>query len=433
MPGWPWATSRTMPGVCATASVNCGPRASSWTPTPKGPATPRRRRTNSSGCEGEVADARRRLADVQEQAKRRPHDFAIIPYDGPNQTHRRPIYLECRADAVVLQPEGIVFRESDFAGSLGPGNPLASALRAVREYLADRGAFDPRGDGEPYPLLLVRPQGILTYYAAREAMQSWAADFGYELIEDDWKLQFPAPDPQLAKVVDRAIAQPRAELAAEAMLHRARPGRHRLVRGRWRRLRQPAGTAAGRAAAVDLAVLAEAAEVVQVGGGRPGTERAAAGAAVDLAPEPAVGRAATATADLAVQAEAAEAAASGGGGPALTMGGPGGSGFGTGTAAAPQGGSGWVDSAVQAEAAEGWKWRRPGTGPGRIPAAMVLAAESAAARPRQRQRRIWRIRWRQREWHAATDRRDRRKRFRHCGQRRHGGWRRPGVFRLQCG
>ena len=172
--------------------------------------------------EGELAEAHRRLTDARQQAIRRPHDYSIIPYDGPNQTHRRPIYLECRADAVVLQPEGIAFHESDFAGSLGPDNPLAAALRAVREYLADRGAFDPRADGEPYPLLLVRPQGIMTYYAARAAMQWWAADFGYELIEDDWKLHFPAPDLQLAKVVDRAIVQPRAELAAAAVDHARR-------------------------------------------------------------------------------------------------------------------------------------------------------------------------------------------------------------------
>jgi hypothetical protein len=164
--------------------------------------------------QGAVGDARRRLTRAREQAKRRPHNYAVIPYDGPNQTHRRPIYLECRAEAIVLQPEGIAFHVSDFAGVLGPGNPLATALRAVREYLADRGGFDPRGDGEPYPLLLVRPQGIIAYYAAREAMQWWAADFGYELIEDDWKLHFPPPDPQLARVVNQAVAQPRAELAA---------------------------------------------------------------------------------------------------------------------------------------------------------------------------------------------------------------------------
>ena len=56
-------------------------------------------------------------------------------YEGPNQTRRRPIYLECRDDAVMLQPEGIALSESDFEGPMGPGNPLATALRAAREYM----------------------------------------------------------------------------------------------------------------------------------------------------------------------------------------------------------------------------------------------------------------------------------------------------------
>ena len=81
--------------------------------------------------------------------------------------------------------------ENDFEGPLGPGNPLASTLRAAREYLT-RGA-PPNSPGQPYPLLLVRPEGIMAFYAARAAMASWASEFGYELLEPDRKLQFPAP------------------------------------------------------------------------------------------------------------------------------------------------------------------------------------------------------------------------------------------------
>ncbi|MCA9183617.1 MAG: hypothetical protein KDA51_19280, partial [Planctomycetales bacterium] len=36
--------------------------------------------------------------------------FAIIPYDGPNGTHRRPIYLECIEQGIRIQPEGILLR-----------------------------------------------------------------------------------------------------------------------------------------------------------------------------------------------------------------------------------------------------------------------------------------------------------------------------------
>ena len=85
--------------------------------------------------------------------------YAVVPYEGPNQTHRRPIYIECRDDAVVLQPERIGLTDSDFEGPLGPGNPLAAALRAAREYMLAQRDFDPQV-GEPYPLLLVRPEGI---------------------------------------------------------------------------------------------------------------------------------------------------------------------------------------------------------------------------------------------------------------------------------
>ncbi len=95
-----------------------------------------------------------------------------MPYEGPNQTRRQPIYLECRRDAVVVQPEGIRLTDPDFEEPLGPGNPLAMALRAAREYMLARHEFDPQA-GEPYPLLLVRPEGINAYSAARAAMKSW--------------------------------------------------------------------------------------------------------------------------------------------------------------------------------------------------------------------------------------------------------------------
>lgn len=170
----------------------------------------------------DTAEAQRRLGDAKEAADKRPRSFAIIPYEGPNQTRRRPIYIECRADAVVLQPEGIVLTEADFDGPLGPGNPLAAALRAQREYLLARGSLDPERFGEPYPLLLVRPEGIDAYYAARTAMKSWGSEFGYELIGDDWKLQFPPPDPQLAQAVRQTLEAARVrqeQLAAAAPRH----------------------------------------------------------------------------------------------------------------------------------------------------------------------------------------------------------------------
>lgn len=169
--------------------------------------------------EAALVDAGRLLAEAQQAAGSRKESYAVVPYEGPNQTHRRPIYLECRKDAVVLQPEGIVFSPSDFDGPLGPGNPLDVALRATREYWLSRKTADPEGSGEPYPLLLVRPDGIEAYYVARAAMKTWGAEFGYELIGENWDLEFQQPpDQNLANVVHSAIgsARIRQQRLAEA-------------------------------------------------------------------------------------------------------------------------------------------------------------------------------------------------------------------------
>lgn len=185
--------------------------------------------------EAELEALRQRIAELKKQvleAEKRPakRSYAIIPYQGPHGTNRRPIYLECRADGVYLQPEGIRFTPADFSTSLGPGNPLDAALRAVREEWLARGQFDPLKDGEPYPLLIVRPSGIEAYYAARAAMTSWGAEFGYELIEEDWKLSYPPPDPALAKTVEQAVALARRRQEFLAQSAPGRFGRSRLYR-----------------------------------------------------------------------------------------------------------------------------------------------------------------------------------------------------------
>ncbi|MBC7351316.1 MAG: hypothetical protein H5U08_03075 [Thermogutta sp.] len=178
--------------------------------------------------EAELAELQRKIADLKrkiEEAKRQPsaRSYAIIPYQGPHGTRRRPIYLECRSDGVYLQPEGIRFPPEDFLGALGPGNPLDAALRAVREEWLARREFDPDKDGEPYPLLIVRPSGIEAYYAARAAMMSWGTEFGYELVEDDWTLSYPPPDPRLAQVVQDAVALARRR---QEFLVQSAPGKY---------------------------------------------------------------------------------------------------------------------------------------------------------------------------------------------------------------
>jgi hypothetical protein len=177
------------------------------------------------GLQERLTSARESLDKARAEGKTKPPAYAVVPYAGRNGTHRRPLYIECCGDGVFLQPEGIRLSPGDFEGPPGPGNPLASALRAAREHVvaAQGGTNDPAA--QPYPLLLVRPSGVMAYYAAREAIQSWGSDFGYQLIDEDWTLTFPPADPTLAQVEKRAIDESRARLAWLAEVRPARPAK----------------------------------------------------------------------------------------------------------------------------------------------------------------------------------------------------------------
>jgi hypothetical protein len=188
----------------------------------------RRPAAEPAATEQALADLERRLAEDREALARaraegagRPA-YAVVPYEGSNGTRRRPLYIECCIDGVFLQPEGIRLGPADFEGPPGPGNPLASALRAAREHVARQPGESGAPEAQPYPLLLVRPSGVMAYYAAREAIQSWGNEFGYQFIDEDWPLTFPPADPALAAVEQRAIDESRRRLA---WLAQSRPPR----------------------------------------------------------------------------------------------------------------------------------------------------------------------------------------------------------------
>ena len=155
----------------------------------------------------QIQEKKQELAETLERVKDRRNTYALIPYDGPNGTNRRPIYVECLPDRVVLQPEGVTLVGEDFREPLGPGNPLAAALRAKREFLLQQGLLS--GDDEPYPLLVVRPHAAASYAAARLAMKAWEAEFGYELIEEEVELDYPEADPRLTTTLEDVVADAR--------------------------------------------------------------------------------------------------------------------------------------------------------------------------------------------------------------------------------
>ena len=173
------------------------------------------------GAKHELAKLRDELAKKQDELEKKKKNaataeqwYALIPYDGPNGTRRMPIYIECVEEGVVIQPEGVLLTTDDFRGEPSPGNPLDAALRTKREYIMKATGGKA---AEPYPLLVVRPSGVLSYGAARAFMKFWDDEFGYELIAEDKKLDFGPRDPNLDLVMHREIAQARKRQAVLAM------------------------------------------------------------------------------------------------------------------------------------------------------------------------------------------------------------------------
>lgn len=146
------------------------------------------------------------LAEKQEMVEEVPQPmYSIVPHAGSGGTFRRPIFIESTERGLTLQPLGIHLNKADFAMPLGPGNPLDTALLAIREYWLK---YDQsQSEGSPYPLVVIRPGGAEGFAIARRAMSSWEDEFGYELVEQEKQLDFGALDAELKKVVQRAIEE----------------------------------------------------------------------------------------------------------------------------------------------------------------------------------------------------------------------------------
>ncbi|MCO8120309.1 hypothetical protein NHH03_01075 [Stieleria sp. TO1_6] len=172
----------------------------------------------------EIAALRQRLIAEQRQVEKlrdevsseRPR-IVIVPHQGPNGTTRRPIYLECTRKGVTIWPEGVEISTWQLEHSSRDANPLDDALRAARYH-----AMQEYGDQvPPYPMLVVRPDGVDSYFAARAAMLDWDDQFGYELVPDEVALAYPKPDPEMRKRIEYAVAQAAKRVQAQAIVQRS--------------------------------------------------------------------------------------------------------------------------------------------------------------------------------------------------------------------
>ena len=117
--------------------------------------------------------------------------YAVLPYKGQNGTWRRPIVLECTNGTVTLRPKGPTFSMLDLSAMINPRtSPVVLAI--ARELLRVQMSESPDGAPVvPYFVFLVRPDGIRPYYEARARLEPLGIAFGYELIEQDLKVDVP--------------------------------------------------------------------------------------------------------------------------------------------------------------------------------------------------------------------------------------------------
>lgn len=154
--------------------------------------------------------AEKRLAELQKELKNKAKSYAIVPYRGTNGTFRAPIYVECKDNKVIIQPEGIELTAYDFLAIDRADNPFDSLLRVARQYYAETGQIE-RGT-EPYPLIIIRPSGIHAFEAAYAAMGNWLRDYGYELVAEDWKMEYPKQNNELRNRMEKQLVISRQRL-----------------------------------------------------------------------------------------------------------------------------------------------------------------------------------------------------------------------------
>lgn len=158
---------------------------------------------------GELEDE---IEELKHAATGRERRYAVVALrDNATGTLRPPVYFECGESGVVLQPEGITLTWKDLAAPKF-SSPVGAASRAIRRYYEEHPEARAANEvGKPYPLLVVRPEGVNAYYRARTALEAAGIDYGYQPVGDDWPMEYGDPNPMLMQWIDEAVTNARAE------------------------------------------------------------------------------------------------------------------------------------------------------------------------------------------------------------------------------
>jgi hypothetical protein len=126
------------------------------------------------------------VQDLKLLHKRDQRTYSLIPYRGKRGDTRKPIYIECAAGRVVFHPDAVVLEGPRVRGA----DVLAEVQRQIKRQLQAAVAVSAKNADRPYLLMLVRPNGITTYFKVLSLLQGMQFDYGYEFVDQDWVLDF---------------------------------------------------------------------------------------------------------------------------------------------------------------------------------------------------------------------------------------------------
>ncbi len=151
-----------------------------------------------------IREAEKHLNELQQRQATAPSKFAFVPYDGRQGTARRPIFIECTANGIRFWPENVSLGPNQLEGFTEGYNPLLAGVQALTNHWKRAATLsDGEAVGDPYVMLVVRPEGSIAYYLARKFLTEWKDSYGYELIEDDFDWHIPQADPNAKQELHR--------------------------------------------------------------------------------------------------------------------------------------------------------------------------------------------------------------------------------------
>lgn len=146
----------------------------------------------------ELLEATRELADLEKafqamlalRAKQK-HVYSVVPYHGKQGDTRTPVYVECLAEGLLFHPEKkLLDRWTLSPDSLRREVESRSGPLAFERTQKEKSRTLEAGRKGPYVLFLIRPEGIANYYKAQAGLKGYELDFGYEVVDSDWVLDF---------------------------------------------------------------------------------------------------------------------------------------------------------------------------------------------------------------------------------------------------